>query len=122
MFFDVLLNTDDSLTNDSVFKITKNIGLNIDQVKKDMNDPAIQKQLRDNFQLARSMQPVSTPIWLLVEKHRLIFDLHQAQFLNKISTPKCNWPGKKITRPSVIPKMWNTEGRRHKSSLSWISK
>lgn len=95
-FHDVLLNTNDSLTNDSVFEIAKNIGLNIDQVKKDMNDPAIQKQLRDNFQLARSIQPVSTPMLVIGNKASTNFRFTPpGQHLNKISTPKCNWPSKK---------------------------
>lgn len=64
-----LLSTNDSLTNNSVFKIAKKIGLNVDQLKKNMNDPVIQKQLHDdNFQLAQSLQLVVTPTFFISSK------------------------------------------------------
>ena len=87
MFFhDALLSTDDSLTDGTVFKIAEKVDLNVDQLKKDINDPAVQKQLRDNFQLAQSLQLVSTPTFVIGTKASTNFRFsYQAQPLNKIS-------------------------------------
>lgn len=68
VFHDTLLSTDDLLTNDAVFELAEKVGLNVDQLKKDINNPAIQKQLRDNFQLAQSIQLVGTPTFVIGNK------------------------------------------------------
>ena len=78
VFHNALLSIGNSLMNDSVSKT-------VDQLRKDMNDLTIQKKLHGNFQLAQSLQLVAhRRSSLVARRHRLVFDLYQAQPLNKI--------------------------------------
>lgn len=67
-FHDALLSVDKPLTNKIVFQTAEKVDLNVDQLKKDMEDHSIQEQLKDNFQLAQALQLVGTPTFVVGNK------------------------------------------------------
>ena len=49
------------LTPDTVFQLAKKAGINVDRLKRDMADPAIEKYLQDTLQLAQQLGINGTP-------------------------------------------------------------
>lgn len=64
-FHNALMQAPDPLTNDVVMQVAQTTGLNIDQLKKDMNSPAIKQELKDNLQLAQKLQLMGTPAFII---------------------------------------------------------
>lgn len=60
-FSRALLASNQQLTQDTVLQIAKNAGLNIDQLKKDMNDKSIDDQLKATIKLAQDLKLFGTP-------------------------------------------------------------
>jgi protein-disulfide isomerase len=60
-FHDALMNDSNPLSKDEVLKIAKSVGLDTDKLEKDINDPSVDKQLKDNFRLAQELNLVGTP-------------------------------------------------------------
>ncbi|HYD29545.1 MAG TPA: DsbA family protein, partial [Azospirillaceae bacterium] len=50
-----------ALDSETIFRLAKSAGLNVDQLKKDMDAPAIHKALQANVQLADSLGIRGTP-------------------------------------------------------------
>lgn len=67
-FHNALLAADNPINKDKVFSVAKSVGLNVDQLKTDMNNPAIQDQLRNNFKLAQALHLVGTPTFVIGNK------------------------------------------------------
>lgn len=67
-FHDALLSADNPLTNDKVFQIAKSVGLNVNELKKAMNNPEIQAQLTSNFKLAQALHLIGTPTFVMSNK------------------------------------------------------
>lgn len=67
-FHDALLAAENPLTKDKVLKVAQKVGLNLLRLKKEMNTPAIQQQLRDNFKLAQTLRLVGTPTFVIGNK------------------------------------------------------
>jgi protein-disulfide isomerase len=53
------------LTNDKVIELAKSVGLNIDQLKKDMDSDSIKQQIEDNYKLAQTIGIVGTPSFII---------------------------------------------------------
>jgi protein-disulfide isomerase len=64
-FHNALMKDTNALSKDEVLKDAKAIGLNVDQLTKDMNDPTIAAQLKDNYALAKSLELVGTPAFIV---------------------------------------------------------
>ncbi len=60
-FMHALLTSNQQLTNDVIFTIAKNSGVNVDQLKKDMDSAAIKDQLKANMKLAQDLKLFGTP-------------------------------------------------------------
>lgn len=60
-FSHALLTTNQPLTQDSIFKIAKDNGINVDQLKKDMNNPKVLDQIKANLALAQNLKLFGTP-------------------------------------------------------------
>lgn len=56
------------LTTEEVMDVAKSVGLNIDQLKKDMNDSTIEDQLKANYELAQKLGIMGTPAFIVVSK------------------------------------------------------
>lgn len=60
-FNHALLIANQPISEALIFQIAKNNGLNVDQLKKDMNDNTIKDQLKANIKLAQDLQLFGTP-------------------------------------------------------------
>lgn len=72
-FHDALLTGTGPLTKESVMATAKKAGLNIEKLKKDMELPAIQKQLHDNVQLAQTLKVMGTPTFVVANQAQTKF-------------------------------------------------
>ena len=61
----VMMNMKGELSESSVFVVAKAVGLDLDRLKKDMQAPAIDKQLQDNLALARALDISGTPTFVV---------------------------------------------------------
>lgn len=53
------------LTDDVIFETAKQVGLDIDKLKQDMNDPAVVAELRANMDLAQALGVQGTPAFVI---------------------------------------------------------
>lgn len=60
-----LLTADNPLSKDKVLEIAKSVGLDTTKLAQDMDAPAVQKQIEDNFQLAQALNLVGTPTFVI---------------------------------------------------------
>lgn len=60
-FMHAVLTNQGDLNQDAIMKIAKNVGLNIDQLKKDMNSDTVKKQLQANMKLGQDLKLFGTP-------------------------------------------------------------
>lgn len=67
-FHDALLAASNPLSNAKVLSIAKKVGLNVNQLKKDMDSKAVNQQIRDNFTLARNLKLMGTPAFVVANK------------------------------------------------------
>ncbi len=64
-FHKALFNAGSQLTNAKILEIAKSVGLNVAQLKKDMQDPAIDAQIKANFELAKAIKLIGTPTFAI---------------------------------------------------------
>jgi protein-disulfide isomerase len=64
-FHDALMKKRDHMTDDLIYQTAKDAGLDVDRLKKDMNDPAIQKIISDNLDLGNTIGVRGTPMFLI---------------------------------------------------------
>lgn len=60
-FSHALLSSKDQLSEDNIYQIAKANGLDVDKLKKDMNDPTVKDQLQSNIKLAQDLKLFGTP-------------------------------------------------------------
>lgn len=60
-FSHALLTSGQPLSEDSIMQIAKNNGLDVNKLKKDMEEPAIKSQLQANIKLAQDLKLFGTP-------------------------------------------------------------
>ncbi len=65
---DALLKSMSQLTNDDVLKLAAQVGLNVAQLQKDMNNPTYTKELADNQKLAEQIGIMGTPAFVVIKK------------------------------------------------------
>ncbi len=59
-----------SLTQDRIEQIAENVGLNIKQFKKDINDPKLVQHLDDNISIGQTIRPLTgTPFFIIGEEY-----------------------------------------------------
>lgn len=73
-FHNALFKVNGPLNEAKVEEIAKSVGLNVEQLKKDMNDPDIKQQLSDNYDLAKALSLVGTPSFVISNKAMTQFD------------------------------------------------
>lgn len=66
-FRNALFKSGSGLTEDKIYETAKSIGLNIEQLKKDMDDPAIRKEVESNQNLAKTLKLVGTPAFFIAK-------------------------------------------------------
>lgn len=65
VFHDALMQTNEPLNKDKILQIARDAGLNVDQLQQDMNNPAIAQELKTNKSLAKKLQLVGTPAFVI---------------------------------------------------------
>lgn len=55
------------LTEDSVLKVAKLVGLSMDQLKADMKSDAIAQQIKNDYKLAQDLQLIGTPAFFIAK-------------------------------------------------------
>lgn len=60
-----ILGANQPLTQDSILQIAKTLGLNVDQLQKDMADTSIDNQLKANMKLAQDLKLFGTPAFFV---------------------------------------------------------
>lgn len=64
-FSHALLTSNKPLTQELVFEVAKQQGLNVDQLKKDMNDQSISDQIKNTQKLAQNLKLFGTPAFFI---------------------------------------------------------
>jgi len=65
-FHKALMNTKQQpLTNESILQIAQSVGLDADQLKKDMNNPAVDQQIKSTYKLAQDLELIGTPAFFI---------------------------------------------------------
>jgi protein-disulfide isomerase len=64
-FHDALMDKKDHLNEDTLYQTAKEVGLDVDQLKKDMADASIQKQIDDNLKLGNDTGVRGTPMFII---------------------------------------------------------
>lgn len=67
-FHDALMTKKEHLTDDLIYQVAKTTGLDVDKLKKDMADPAIQKMIEDNLSLGGEIGVRGTPMFIINDK------------------------------------------------------
>ncbi len=67
-FHDALLDTKDHLTEDMVYKIAKDVGLDVEKLKKDMGGDDISKIIQANLALAGEIGARGTPTFVISDQ------------------------------------------------------
>lgn len=67
VFHDALMNATQPLSPDLILKIANEVKLNTAQLQKDMNDPAIDEELKNNRQLGQDLMLGGTPTFIFAK-------------------------------------------------------
>lgn len=69
-FHDALMATDNPLTEKKVMQAAKKVGLNIDQMKKDMASNAVKEELNGNMKLGQQLGIMGTPAFIVGDTNK----------------------------------------------------
>lgn len=64
-FHDALMNTKPPLSNEAILAAAKSVGLNIEQLQKDMQSQTVNDQLKANMQLGQDLKLLGTPAFFI---------------------------------------------------------
>ncbi len=64
-FHMALLHRKGPLTDDIVFEVAKDNGIDVTKLKKDMEDPSVMDTIKGNYELARTLQIEGTPAFII---------------------------------------------------------
>jgi protein-disulfide isomerase len=67
-FHNALYASHGPITEASAMEVAKNVGLDVDRLKTDMADPAIEKAISDNLALAKALRISGTPTWVTAKR------------------------------------------------------
>lgn len=62
---DALMKAQNPLTSEKVLELAKSAGLNVEQLKTDMNSDAVKRELDNNFKLAQTLGIMGTPTFIV---------------------------------------------------------
>lgn len=64
-FYRALITSNKPITEDVIFDIAKTNGINVDKLKKDMNDKTVSDQIKANIKLAQDLKLFGTPAFFV---------------------------------------------------------
>lgn len=73
-FHNALMKHSGALNASKIQEIAKSVGLNVEQLKKDMTDPAVKQEISDTYDLAKALNLAGTPSFVLSNKAMTEFD------------------------------------------------
>jgi protein-disulfide isomerase len=73
-FHNALLKVQGPLSEEKVQEVAKSVGLNVEELKKTMNDNAIKQEVSDNYELAKALNLAGTPSFVLSNQAMTEFD------------------------------------------------
>lgn len=73
-FHNALMKHSGALNATKIQEIAKSVGLNVEQLKKDMTDPAVKQEISDTYDLAKALNLAGTPSFVLSNKAMTEFD------------------------------------------------
>ncbi len=68
-FHDALMHADNPLSKEKILSIASSVGINTQQLQKDMQNPAIKKQLKENVKLAQQLGVIGTPAFVIANSN-----------------------------------------------------
>ena len=86
-FHQALLEFRGQLVTPRIFEIANRVGLNVDQLREDMNKPEVADQIIANFNLARSLRITTTPSFI-VDTHMLTQPSAQIDFPKAVAAAR----------------------------------
>lgn len=72
-FHNALFALNSGFTKQTILSVAKKLGLNMETLKTDMNSPALENQLKSNFELAQSLKIMGTPTFVIGNKAQTKF-------------------------------------------------
>lgn len=66
---EALLTSSNPLTDDKIYTIASSLGLDVKQLKKDMESDAVKEQIESTFSLAKSLELSGTPVFIVTNKN-----------------------------------------------------
>lgn len=72
-FHNALFAAKTALTKENIMEKAKKVGLNMVTLKKDMDSPAVEGQLKSNFTLAQALKIMGTPTFVIANKAQTKF-------------------------------------------------
>ncbi len=72
-FHNLLLSANGALTKEKIMELARKAGLNVEKLETEMKSPAIDNEIRANFQLAQSMQLIGTPTFVISNQAQTTF-------------------------------------------------
>jgi protein-disulfide isomerase len=67
-FHDAMMEARGNITDDTVYRIAGSVGLDLDQLKRDMGSPEIAQAIKDNLKLAEALDIHGTPAFVIGDK------------------------------------------------------
>jgi protein-disulfide isomerase len=67
-FHEAMMEARGNISDDTVYRIASSVGLNIDELKRDMASPALAQQIKDNLKLADALDIHGTPAFVIGDK------------------------------------------------------
>jgi protein-disulfide isomerase len=64
-FHEALMNNKDHISDSTIADAAKQAGIDLDKLKKDAADPAIEKMIEDNLQLGQDVGVRGTPMFII---------------------------------------------------------
>jgi protein-disulfide isomerase len=64
-FHDALMNADSNIDEKFILELAKNQGLNVEKLQKDMKDPAIMAEIKQNQSMAKQLKLLGTPAFVI---------------------------------------------------------
>ena len=80
-FYNVLMSNQEHLTQAKVLSLAKSVGLNTADLEKEMNNPALDKELKANLKLAEAMRLAGTPAFIVAKTPSGVYTNSKASFV-----------------------------------------
>ena len=85
-FHEALMGSTKPLSNAQVLALAKQVKLNIKQLQKDMSSPAVDKEIKENRELAQALNIAATPSLIITPTHAVNNPVKHAQSVDDLTS------------------------------------